>query len=273
MFQVEQKRRTALSAAFEMAEVTFHATVRSARGSESNALFGLMMSVLMSAFFIISLYVTMNLLGFRNPSFHGDFMLFIISGVMPYMTYARTMRAVYSAPSSTSSIMLHGPMTTAISIISSAFGALYLMTLTTGVILFAYHLAYLPLSLNNPAYIFFTMLLAWYFGIATGMVLMAIRPWMPKFAPILLMIIARANIFASGKTMLGNTLSFTKLKLFAWNPLFHIIDQARGAFFINYSPRNSDIWYAVWVSLALMAIGLMGEFFTRKHASSSWSKL
>ncbi len=87
-----------------------------------------------------------------------------------------------------------------------------------------------------------------------------------SLAPLLLMIVSRINIFASGKMMLGNTLSFTLLKFFDWNPLFHLIDQMRGALFINYMPRNSSISYALWVSTALVAIGLMGEFFSRRNA-------
>jgi ABC-type polysaccharide/polyol phosphate export permease len=39
--------------------------------------------------------------------------------------------------------------------------------------------------------------------------------------------------------------------LFIWNPLFHIIDQARGFVFINYNPHYTSISYPIYVSLAL----------------------
>ncbi|MBB3994079.1 hypothetical protein GGR95_001720 [Sulfitobacter undariae] len=29
--------------------------------------------------------------------------------------------------------------------------------------------------------------------------------------------------------------------------------------------------YALWVGLVLVMVGLMGEFYTRRHASISWS--
>ena len=41
--------------------------------------------------------------------------------------------------------------------------------------------------------------------------------------------------------------------------------------FVDYNPRNSDWEYALYLSLILIMIGLMGEFYTRKHASESWS--
>jgi ABC-type polysaccharide/polyol phosphate export permease len=60
------------------------------------------------------------------------------------------------------------------------------------------------------------------------------------------------------------------LVMFTWNPLFHIIDQARGFVFINYNPHHSNWLYPLLVSLGLMMIGFMGEAFTRKHVSISW---
>jgi ABC-type polysaccharide/polyol phosphate export permease len=60
------------------------------------------------------------------------------------------------------------------------------------------------------------------------------------------------------------------LVMFDWNPLFHCIDQARGFVFINYNPHYSSVSYPVYVTIALIMIGLMGEFYTRRHASASW---
>lgn len=54
------------------------------------------------------------------------------------------------------------------------------------------------------------------------------------------------------------------------NPLYHVIDQTRGFVFLNYSPHYSSIDYAVKVTLICILIGLMGEFYTRRHASISW---
>jgi ABC-type polysaccharide/polyol phosphate export permease len=102
-------------------------------------------------------------------------------------------------------------------------------------------------------------------------VLLAIKPWAPAFTQIFTTIYQRANMIASGKMFLANSLPSFMLAMFDWNPLFHVIDQARGYAFINYNPRYSNWEYAVWVGVVLMVIGLMGEFYTRKHASASWS--
>ena len=78
-------------------------------------------------------------------------------------------------------------------------------------------------------------------------------------------------MIASGKMFVANSLPAFMISMFDWNPLFHTIDQARGYAFINYVPRNSNWECVVYLSLTLLMIGLMGEFYTRKHASASWS--
>ena len=78
-------------------------------------------------------------------------------------------------------------------------------------------------------------------------------------------------MIAAGKMFVANTLPSYMLVMFDWNPLFHTIDQSRGYAFVDYNPRNSDWEYALYLSLVLIMIGLMGEFYTRKHASASWS--
>ena len=44
----------------------------------------------------------------------------------------------------------------------------------------------------------------------------------------------------------------------------------RGFMFLNYSPHFSSWEYALWVSVVLVVLGLLGESYTRRHASFSW---
>ena len=60
------------------------------------------------------------------------------------------------------------------------------------------------------------------------------------------------------------------ISMFDWNPLFHIIDQMRGAVFVNYFPHHTNCEYPLYVACGLLIIGLMAEFFTTKRASMSW---
>ena len=48
------------------------------------------------------------------------------------------------------------------------------------------------------------------------------------------------------------------------------LDQMRGAVFLHYNPQFTSVEYPIYVSLVLIMLGLMGEFFARQHASLSW---
>jgi ABC-type polysaccharide/polyol phosphate export permease len=99
---------------------------------------------------------------------------------------------------------------------------------------------------------------------------MAFKPWAPDVVTIVQLVYVRANMIASGKMFVANTLPGFMLAMFDWNPLFHIIDQTRGFVFVNYVPHYSNWQYPLYATLFLIMLGMMGEFFTRKRASISW---
>ena len=111
--------------------------------------------------------------------------------------------------------------------------------------------------------------LAWLTGVGVGMIFLALRPWFPSFVSIGSQIYNRANMIASGKMFVANSLPSFMLAFFDWNPLFHIIDQARGFVFINYNPHYTNYEYPIIVAVVLILLGLMGEFYARKNASLS----
>lgn len=270
MFQahVTSSRR---SAAMAMMEVIYHATVRSVRKTHSNALIGLFLNMLQTMTLVAVFYVMFGVLGLRGSTVRGDFLIYIMSGIFLFITHTKTMGAVVGSEGPASPMMQHAPMSTFIAIISAALGSLYMQVLSAVFVLFIYHVAFNPVEILNPVGAMGMLILAWFSGMAVGMIFLAAKPWFPQFVSVASTIYARANMIASGKMFLANTLPYTMLKMFDWNPLFHTIDQARGFAFINYNPHYSSVMYPLVVSIILLMLGFMGENYTRKHVSISWS--
>jgi ABC-type polysaccharide/polyol phosphate export permease len=254
-----------------MSEVTYHAIVRSVRKTHNNAFMAIAMNLLQAVIFVLAFYVMFSVLGLRGAAIRGDFLLYIMTGIFLYMTHTKALGAVVGAEGPTSPMMLHAPMNSAVAISASAIGSLYIQVLSMALILFAYHVAFSPFEVMDPIGAFAMLLLAWFSGVAIGLVLLALKPWFPTFVSIFSTIYQRANMIASGKMFVANTLPSFMLAMFDWNPLFHAIDQARGYTFINYNPRYSSWEYPIMLSVILIMIGLMGEFYTRKNASLSWN--
>jgi ABC-type polysaccharide/polyol phosphate export permease len=249
----------------------YHSIVRSVRKTHNNAVLAIAINVAQVVIFVVAFYLLFSVLGLRGSAIRGDFMIYIMSGVFLYMTHTKTLSAVVSAEGPASPMMQHAPMNTIIAIGAAALGALYIQVLSLGIILFAYHVLVNPVEIAQPAGAFAMLLLAWFSGAALGLVLFALRPWAPALVAIVTTVYQRANMIASGKMFVANTLSGTMLSLFDWNPLFHSIDQARGFAFINYNPHFTSWGYGVTVSVILVLLGLMGEFYTKRRVSLSWN--
>ncbi len=269
MFQTTKQNQSQLAAALNMAEVIYVATVRSIRQTHSNALFGLIINMFQTMMLVAVFYLMTSLMG-RGAKIQGDFLLYIMSGIFIYMTHVKTMGAVVGSAGPTSSMMQHAPMNTFVSITSAAFAAFYTQFLSMFVVLSIYDLWTDNVEFHDMAGAFGMFTLAWFSGLSVGLIFLAIKPWFPQFSSIASQIYTRANMVASGKMFLANSLPGYMLVMFSWNPLFHIIDQTRGYTFENYFPHNSNITYPLILSFALFIIGLIGEGYTRKHASISW---
>lgn len=270
MFRV-QTQQTKAGSAFALLELIFHASVRHVRKSHGNAVVGLLLAIFQSVLMIAVFYFMLDFLGMRQNKVRGDFLLFIMSGVFLFMTHSKAMGAVVRSDGPTSAMMKHGPMNTLVAIAAAALGSLYLQVLSASVILFVYDVAIQPISIHEPVGAVAMFLLAWASGVSIGMIFKAAMPWAPDIFGVASQVYSRANIIGSGKMFLANNLPSYLLPFFIWNPLFHTIDQARGFIFLNYSPHVTSISYPIYVTLACTVVGLMGEFYTRKHASASWS--
>jgi len=167
--------------------------------------------------------------------------------------------------------MKHAPMNTLIAIGAAALGTLYVQVFSAGVILYIYHAIVAPLYFDEPVGMLGMLLLAWGSGLSIGLMLRAALPWQPRVVGIIAQVYSRINMIASGKMFVANAMPTAILKLFDWNPLFHVIDQGRGYIFLNYAPRYSTVDYPIYIMLACVTLGLIGEYYTGKRVSVSWS--
>lgn len=262
--------RSATGSMFGMLEVIYHTIVRRARSGHRNALIAMVLSIAQALTLIVAFLIFFQVLGIKSSPVRGDFILFIMSGIFVYLTHIKAVSAVLAAAGPTSPMMQHRPMNTIVAIVASAMSSLYMQILTLLIVLSFYHVIWAPLTIHDPIAAAGFFLMAWFSGCAVGLIFLAINPWFPRFTSVVKNMYVRVNMLASGKMFLVNTLPASMIAMFEWNPLFHIIDQLRGAVFLHYNPQFTSVEYPIYLSLVLIMIGLMGEFFARQHVSLSW---
>lgn len=268
MFEA-RKKQSRLSATFSMLEVIFHMTAHSVRSTHTNPVMAIALNMVQMMMMLAVFFVLFSVIGLMRNSVRGDFLLYLMSGIFVFMVNIKTLAAVSGSSGPSHPLMHHAPMNTFVSMVSAALGALYIQILTIMVILTVYHIGFKPVEIYQPVQALTMILLAWFNGAAFGLVFLALKPWMPQFASISQTIYTRANTIASGKMFLANSMPYYIVAMFAWNPLFHIVDQTRGFVFINYNPHYTNWVYPLAFSAVFMLIGFMGENYTRRHISAS----
>ena len=176
MFQSKRKATGRVTSALAMAELIYHSVVRSVRKQHNNALVAIGINMMQAVMFVAAFFVMFSILGMKGSALRGDFLIYIMSGIFLYLTHIKAMGAVAGSEGPASPMMQHAPMTTFVAIASAALGALYVQVLSLFVILFAYHVAWTPLEIEQPIATFGMLLIAWFTGCALGMVILAIKP-------------------------------------------------------------------------------------------------
>lgn len=267
----EQRRyRTTTASAIGMLELIHLNIVRNQRAKHKNAVVGFVIDLLQTVGLLMMFLLLIRFLGTRAGIIRGDIVLFMMTGVFLYRAHVKAIGSTFSSAEATDGMLMHAPLNTIVLIISSALSVLYTQILTAATLLYLYHAAVTPITIDDPVGVMAMFLLNWMSGCAIGLFFYSLKPWAPRAVAMVLMIYQRAMLIASGKMFLANAMPGFIVQWFLWNPLFHTIDQARGYTFINYNPHYTSPVYALWVALPLLMIGLLIEFFTRRRVSVSW---
>lgn len=265
-----RKKQTGLAKTVRFFDLVYHGIVREVRSSDRHPLTGLIMAMLQSIMFIGFFGLFMWILGRNGLGIRGNFMLYVMTGVFLFMTHVGAMAKIKAAANPTNPMLLHSPVTTLLNICAASLGSLYIQILSMLVILYAVHMILEPIEFYNLPYVALCFILAWFSGVAIGILFSSLGVFYPKQMTVISTAYSRLNMIFSGKMLAANTLPATILPWFTWNPLFHAIDQARDGTFINYTAKNTNIEYVVYVSLAILVVAFMIEHLGRRYASKSW---
>ena len=249
-------------------ELIFHSVVREVRTQSGNATFGILKEVTQIATFMLMFYLLFLFMG-RSVAIRGDFMMFLLTGIVLMLTHMKAIGTSMQASNATSAIMQHAPMTVMLSIMARAFAGLYFQFVAVALVVLVLWIVGSDLTVQNPAGLGLPVFFSWASGIAIGMVFMNVKPVAPGPMKAFSMLYRRAQMVTSGKFIPAAYMPAAMIPYFAWNPLFHCIDQARVATFVNYNSDVSNIAYPIWFTIVALTLGLMGEFWARKNLSKS----
>ncbi len=266
---LERKRPSLLIEGINFLDLVYHSMVREVRLISGTSGLGLLLAVFKTLTMVAAFYAMFAVIGLRGSVIRGDMVLFLISGILLFLVHNAAIGKTLQAGSSTSPIMQHAPMTPALMILAKTMADFYMFVLSTLIIVAGLFVFKDNLEIYDPIGLILPFILAWASGVAIGLLFLMIKPLMPNLLEAISKFYMRANMVTSGKFFVANMLPLSVLPFFAWNPLFHTIDQARGAMFVNYVPNKTSIEYPIYFVLIGVLVGMMGEFWIRKTVSKS----
>ena len=237
--------------------VLYHATVRDIRSAHANAFIAIGSEILQALVLVILIMVFLNALGIGQLMVRGNAMVSVLTGVFLFLVHTRAFGRVIASAVPAGRMVRHRSTPPILLYLSAALASLYIQTLALTVMLFATHVLYEPVVIDAPQRAAAAMGLAWFSGLGAGVLAVSLRPYAPKALQIAARFYARGNMFFSGKMVLAGGLSAAVLQYFLWNPLFHTIDQARGAVFINYTATTTNLFYPFATGAVCLLLGLM----------------
>lgn len=257
---------------FRFFDLLYHSTVKEIRKSSASPVIGLFSDILNTATYLIFFIIFIKFLGIKNTAIRGSEIMFVMTGVFLFLVHIRAVGAVMGTKGVLNTMNLHTHVTTYLTMFSSALSTLYLQAMAFFIILYVTHTLIEPAYILRPSRVFFAFVAAWISGISVGYLFLSLATFLPKTMKIVSTAYQRMNMICSGKMILANSLPTAYLPFFDWNPLFHAIDQARDAAFVNYTARVTDLAYPFWVALVLFVLGMLLENRTKSSASLSWHK-
>ncbi len=239
--------------------------LRETRTTFGNASIGYLWAIFTPALGIALLVLIFSFAA-RQPPFGQSLALFFATGFLTYEFYNKLSNSIMTVIDSNKALLLY-PVVTPISAIIARF---LLITLTYFIIMFLFYgiliffgLAEFPSFPTKFCYAFLAIAL---FGLGVGLVnLTLIKLW--ESWRFVWQIINRPIFFISGIFFIPSLLPEYALDYLKWNPVLHLIEWIRTAYYPNYDSRILDVGFLLSLSLIFIVLGLFAERLNRHRKS------
>ena len=212
----------------------------------------------------VALLVVLFTLASRQPPFGQSLALFFATGFLTYDFYNKLANSLMTVIDANKALLLY-PIVMPTSTIAARF---LLVTVTYFIIMCVFYgvliltgLADFPAKTLQLIMAFINIsLLGLGIGIVNLIILSLWDSWRFVWK-----IINRPFFFISGIFFIPSLLPDYVLSYLKWNPVLHLIEWVRAAYYLNYDSRVLDKEFVVCLSFLLIFLGLIGERFLRRQ--------
>lgn len=204
--------------------------------------------LLICAFF----WFVFEMIGKRGLVLRGDLVTFLLTGIFLFFLCVRAQARVQLDGGKAMMSRAH-PILRAW---AGGVSVLYITVVAMVIVFLGNYLIMGVAELQDPAGVILPIAVTWMFGIGAGMCFSGLSLSIGGRETMNL-VFSRVMFVTSGKFFVANAVPGWVRCYFDWNPLFHLVDQLRGAVFVNYTARHTSLEYPAAVAFALLVLGHM----------------
>ena len=182
---------------------------------------------------------------------------FITSGIVPFLLFRQLMQILANGISASRSLLAFPQVTTFDVLIATVLLEVAASLFVFGSLTAAISILDVPPRIDNPLMVLYGMLLLGLTGTGAGMVFGSLSPIYPSIRTITNPLLGRPLFFTSGIFFTAEMLPPEIREYLLWNPLLHMVEIIRSAFFIEFESRFIDWHYATLFAVSLFMLGLL----------------
>ena len=191
---------------------------------------------------------------------------FMVTGFVPYTIFRDSMQQLQGAISQNSSLMAFPQVTTFDVVVARALLELAVLMCVFGIMLLGAGLLGNDIRVEDPLKVFAACGLLSVLGLGMGFVFAALSPILPSSRQLVNQVLGRPLFLASGLFYTAETLPTWLREWLLYNPLLHLIELVRSAYFVQFESQYGSWSYATVCSFSVLAFGLLVHQALRRRA-------
>ncbi len=205
--------------------------------------------------------------GMRNDSPGGmPLVPFMLIGIVPFAFFRDVMNQLQGAIVSNKTLFAFPQVTTFDVILARGLLEILITFGVFGFLLSMIHLAGYSINVQRPLEVLAGCGLLAMLGLGAGFTFASISPILPSLRQITSAFLGRPLFLASGLFFTADSIPSEIRQYLLYNPIMHILELIRGAFFFEFETSHGSWHYAIAWSVGALATGLITHQALRKKA-------
>lgn len=191
--------------------------------------------------------------------------VFMITGFVPFAIFRDTMSQTQSAIAQNTMLVGFPQVTTFDLIVARALLELAVLLCVLTIMLFGTGLLGLDVRCENPLALLAVCLLLSMTGLGLGFTFASLTPLIPSIRQLSAQALGRPLFLGSGLFYVVDSLPQSARDVLLYNPILHMIELGRSAYFYEYESQHASWFYAGFWALGMLAFGMTLHQALRKR--------